>query len=287
MTNSVSEVPDTCHDTAVVDADAKLDPTARIGPYSIIGPGVRIGARVQIGPHVLIERDTTIGADCQIKNGAVLGTDPQDQKYAGEQTLLEVGQRTVIREFATLNRGTAATGRTCVGDDALIMAYAHVAHDCRIGNHAVIANAVNMAGHVEVGDWAIIGGMSPIHQFTRIGQHAMVGGAARVLRDVAPFTLAGGIPTYAYGINRIGLERRGFDSSVIRSLREAFRDLFRSGQPLDLALARVKDRDGPPEVAELVAFVARSERGLTPTRVHDHHEFHQTQELMHAANEGS
>ena len=238
-----------------------------MGPYSVIGPGVEVGERVRIGPHVLIERDTRVAEDVRIAKGAVLGSDPQDLKYAGERTFLEIGPRTVVREFTTLNRGTAASGLTSVGADTLVMAYVHIAHDCRIGHHAVLANGVTMGGHVEIGDWAIVGGLTGIHQFTRIGRHAMVGGGARVARDVAPYTLAGGGRTRTYGVNRIGLRRRGFEPAAIRALQAAYRTIFRSSEPLRASLDRVRHGPMTPEVRELVSFIGRSDRGVTPIRV--------------------
>lgn len=232
----------------------------------MIGPEVEIGEGVRIGPHVFIERDTKVGEDVQISKGAVLGTDPQDLKYGGERTFLEIGPRTRIREFSTINRGTAASGITRVGADALVMSYAHIAHDCRIGDHVVLANSVNMGGHVEIGDWAIVGGLTPIHQFVRIGCHSMVGGASRIDRDVAPYTIAAGSPAFSFGINRIGLERRGFDSERIRQLKIAFRQIFRSNIPLRLALDQIENERAIEEIRELIHFIRTSERGITPSR---------------------
>ncbi|MFV1986769.1 MAG: acyl-ACP--UDP-N-acetylglucosamine O-acyltransferase [Gemmatimonadota bacterium] len=250
------------HPTAVIDDRASVGAGVSVGPYAVIGPGVEIGDRTQIGPHVVVERDTRVGAECRISAGAVLGTDPQDLKYVGERTWLEVGPRTVIREFATLNRGTAAAGLTVVGTDCLIMAYAHVAHDCRIGDHVVLSNATNMGGHVEIGEWAVVGGVTAIHQFVRIGPHAMVGGASRISRDVAPYTLVAGNPAALYGINRIGLERRGFEAGTIDTLSRGFRDIFRSKTPLLEAVAAVP-ADAADEVRAIADFVAASERGIT------------------------
>ena len=207
------------HATALVDAGVELAPEVVVGPFSILGPGVTVGAGTTIGPHVLIERDTTVGRNCRISYGAVLGTDPQDLKYKGEETVLEVGDRTVIREYATLNRGTAASGSTVVGSDCLLMAYTHVAHDCEIGNHVVLSNAVNMAGHVIIEDWAVVGGLSPIHQFVRIGAHAFIGGASRVAQDVPPYVRMAGSPPKLYGLNSVGINRRGFSEEVCRALK--------------------------------------------------------------------
>lgn len=254
------------HATAIVDTSAVVDPTATIGPYAIIGPDVEIGPRVRIGPHAFIERDTRVAEEVHISKGAVLGTDPQDLKYAGERTFLHIGARTRIREFATLNRGTAASGVTTIGEDCLIMAYAHVAHDCRIGDNVVLANAVNMGGHVEIEEWAIVGGLTALHQFVRIGRHAMVGGASRVSKDVAPYTLAAGSPCHTVGINRIGLSRRGFDPDAVRALGRAFRRLFRGGETIRAAIEAMDLAGEPEEVAHLVEFLETSERGVTGVR---------------------
>ena len=195
------------HDTAIVDSGASLGEGVEVGPWALIGPGVRVGDGTVVGPRVLIERDTQVGEDCQIANGAVLGTDPQDLKYKGEHSELHVGDRTVVREFATLNRGTEASGRTVVGSDCLLMAYSHVAHDCEIGNHVVLANSVNMGGHVVIEDWASVGGLTPIHQYVRIGAHAFVGGGSRVPQDIPPYCRAAGNPPKLYGLNSVGLQR--------------------------------------------------------------------------------
>ncbi len=252
------------HPTALVHPDAQVAPTASIGPYSIIGPRVTLGDGVQVGPHVLVERDTTVGEECRLAKGAVLGTDPQDLKYEGESTVLEVGARTVVREYATLNRGTAASGRTVVGADCLVMAYVHVAHDCRIGDHVILANAVNMGGHVEIGDWAIVGGVTAIHQFVRIGAHAFVGGGSRVPQDVAPYLTVAGNPCAAYGLNTVGLRRRGFPAETLQGLRRAYRKIFQSGLNIGQALDELEAEDGhPPEVRRLIAFIRESRRGIT------------------------
>ena len=251
------------HPTAIVDPTATVPDSATIGPYSVIGPDVEIGERVRIGPHVFIERDTRVGEDCEIWKGAALGTDPQDLKYVGERTWLEIGPRTRIREFATLNRGTAATGLTSVGSDALIMAYAHVAHDCRIDDHVVLANAVNMGGHVHIGEWATVGGLTAIHQFVRIGRHAMVGGGSRLPQDVPPYFLVAGNPCVGFGINRVGLRRRGFREDTIDALKAAYRAIFRNGVPVRDALDRLQAGATVPEVDDVIAFIRASSRGVT------------------------
>ncbi|MEJ2202487.1 MAG: acyl-ACP--UDP-N-acetylglucosamine O-acyltransferase [Gemmatimonadota bacterium] len=252
------------HPTAIVDTDAELGQGVVVGPWAIVGPRVRVGDGTDIGPRVLIERDTAVGEDCRIANGAVLGTDPQDLKFQGENTILEVGDRTVIREFATLNRGTAASGRTVVGSDCLLMAYTHIAHDCELGNHVVLANAVNMAGHVLIEDWAIVGGLTPIHQFVRIGAHAFVGGGSRVAQDVPPYCRAAGNPPHLYGLNAVGLERRGLSADVRKALKQAYRILFKSKFNLTQALDRVEvEVTSIPEVRHLLQFIRASERGIT------------------------
>ncbi len=261
---TVWEEPGVRHPTAVVDEDAVVDPSASVGPFAVIGPGVELGPSVRVGSHALVERDTRVGEGCEIHHGAVVGTDPQDLKYEGEASTLELGPHTVVREYATLNRGTAASGSTVVGADCLVMAYAHVAHDCRIGDHVILSNSVNMGGHVEIGDWAIVGGVTAIHQFARIGRHAFVGGGSRLSQDVVPFTTAAGNPCSAYGINSTGLRRRGFDDERIRALESAYRDLFRSDLNLGDAVERLAE-SGPAteDVRAMIEFVRASERGVT------------------------
>jgi len=252
------------HSTAIVDPTAEIGTGVTIGPYSIVGPGVTIGPGTKIGPDVLIERDTVLGESCAIHKGAVLGTDPQDLKYAGEPTRLIVGDRTVIREYATLNRGTTALGYTQVGSDCLLMAYSHVAHDCQLGDHVILSNAVNMGGHVSIGDWAIVGGLTPIHQFVRIGPHAFVGGASRVAKDIPPYVKAAGSPVQLYGLNSVGLQRRGFSDDVRRELKRAYRLFFGSTYNTSQALARAREelRD-LPEIEVFLSFFEASERGVS------------------------
>lgn len=252
------------HPTALVDPSARVDPTAHVGPGAILGPGVEVGKDARIGPRVLVERDTVVGDGCRVHFGAVLGSDPQDLKYAGEPTRLEVGPRTVIREFCTLNRATTATGVTRVGSDCLLMAYTHVAHDCRVGDHVILANAVTMGGHCEIGDWVILGGLVGIHQFTRIGPHAFVGGCSRVVQDVPPFLMAVGNPCEPRGINVVGLRRRGFVPSDVEALRRAYRALFMSRtRNLGQSLAELEAEGGvTAPVADLLAFIRASERGV-------------------------
>ena len=260
-----ASAPVVIHKTAIVHPSAELDHGVEVEPYAIIGRGVRIGANTRVGPRVFIEKDTTVGSDCRIANGAVLGTDPQDLKYEGEQTFLHIGDRTVIREFATLNRGSLSSGRTLVGSDCLVMTYAHIAHDCELGNHVIVANATNMAGHVTIEDWATVSGLVAIHQSVRIGSYAFVGGASRITQDVPPFCRASGNPPKLYGLNTVGLERRGIAPEVRRALKRAYRLLFHSESNISQAIKRV-DADpelSQPEVGYFLDFIRNSERGVT------------------------
>jgi len=247
-----------------------VDPTALVadevvvGPYTVIGPNVRIGAGTVVGPHVHIVRDTTIGENCKIHHGAALGGDPQDLKYGGEFAELIVGNNTVIREFVTLNRGTSAHGKTVVGSNCLLMAYAHVAHDCVLGDHVILANAVNMGGHVLIEDHVIVGGLTAIHQFVRIGKHAFVGGSAAVMKDVPPFVKAAGNPLKLYGLNSLGLQRRGFSESTRMTLKRAYRFLFSSSLNIGQALAQSRSElEMSPDVEHFLSFIEASERGVT------------------------
>ena len=252
------------HASAVVHEDADLAPDVAVGPGAVVGPGVEIGAGTTIGSNVLIERDTTIGQDCRIHHGAVLGSDPQDLKFEGETARLVVGDRTTIREYATLNRGTRASGQTVVGSDCLLMAYVHVAHDCQLGDRVILSNSVNMGGHVTIGDWAIVGGVTPIHQFVRIGEHAFVGGASRVAKDVAPYVRAAGNPLEMAGLNSVGLQRRGFSDEVRRKLKRAYRLFFASEFNVSQAIARARSElEMVPEVERFVEFFEQSERGVS------------------------
>ena len=253
------------HETAVVDATALLADDVEVGPYTVIGPNVRVGAGTVIGPHVYIVRDTTIGEGCKIHHGAALGGDPQDLKYDQEPTELVVGNHVVIREFVTVNRGTAAHGKTEIGNNCLLMAYAHVAHDCVLGDHVILANSVAMGGHVLIEDHVIVGGLTAIHQFVRIGQHAFVGGSAAVMKDVAPYVKAAGNPLKLYGLNSLGLQRRGFSEETRMTLKRAYRMIFSSAS-LNISQAVQKARSElhvTPEVQHFLAFIQASERGVT------------------------
>ncbi len=253
----------TIHPTAIIAPGVVLGDGVVIGPYTVIEDDVEIGAGTTIRSHVLIASGARIGSDCRIHSGAVLATEPQDLKFAGEKTYLYIGDRTVIRECVTLNRGTKASGKTVVGSDNLIMAYVHAGHDCVIGNHVVIANSVQFGGHCEVGDYAVIGGLTGVHQFVRIGRFAMVGGIARAGLDVPPFVMAGGHDSFRYeGLNTIGLKRRGFSSARITLIKDAYRVIFQSGLLLANALEKVKSEfPSEPEIVEILDFLASGTHG--------------------------
>jgi UDP-N-acetylglucosamine acyltransferase len=255
--------PARVHATAILDETVELDEGVEIGPYSVIGPNVRIGSGTRIGPHVVIERETELGRDCRVHAGCVLGGDPQDLKYGGEAAPLVVGDRTVIRECATVNRGTSARGRTQVGADCLLMAYSHVAHDCLLGDHVILANAVNMGGHCTLGDWVIVGGITAIHQFVQVGAHAFVGGSSAVRKDVPPFVKAAGDPLRLFGLNSVGLQRRGFTDEDRAALRRAYRLLFQSKSNLREAMRTARTELTGPHVEALLEFIEGSERGVT------------------------
>ncbi len=252
------------HPTALVDAGATLDPSVEVGPYAIIGAGVVIGPRCRIGAHTVLEGPTTLGPDNVVHAHAVIGGAPQDKKYAGEPTTLEIGAGNTIREFVTINRGTVQGGGvTRIGDDNWIMAYVHIAHDCIIGDHTIIANAVALAGHVTVEDWAILGGYSLIHQFCKIGAHAFTGMGSKVNCDVPPYVVVGGEMSVPRGINSEGLKRRGFDANRIAAVKRAYRTLYMAGLPLKEAREKLAEQaQSDADVRMLVEFIDRSERSL-------------------------
>ena len=249
---------------AVVSPEAQLASDVSVGPFTIIGPGVSIGPRCVIGPHVVINGPTTLGADNRVLQFASLGDAPQDKKYKGEPTRLEIGDRNVFREFTTANRGTTHDqGVTRIGSDNLFMAYSHVAHDCQIGNNTVFANCAALGGHIEVGDWVIIGGLAAVHQFAKIGAHAFIGGGSILSRDVPPYVMVAGNPAVPHAVNAEGLRRRGFTEEQIRNIREAYRVLYRSDLKLAEALARLEPLAAQhPEIRAFVDFIHRSTRSL-------------------------
>lgn len=251
------------HPTAIVDPDAELGTDVAVGPYALIGPRVTVGDGTKIGAHAILEQNTRLGHHCAVGSGAILGSDPQDLKFAGERTWLEIGDDTVIREYSTIHRGTRTRGKTTVGRGCFIMTYVHVAHDCLLEDDVTLANAVQLAGHVHIEEHATVGGSSPIHQFVRIGRYAFVGGGSRVPQDVPPYTRAAGNPLKLYGINTIALTRAGLSPEVRLALKHAYRLLFNSDLTTSEAVQLLRQgRDQPAEVMHLVEFVARSERGV-------------------------
>jgi UDP-N-acetylglucosamine acyltransferase len=252
------------HPTAIVEEGAQLAPDVRIGPYAVIGAYVQLGEGVEVGAHAVVTGHTTVGAGTRIFPHAALGGEPQDLKYAGEPTRLDIGARNTFREFTTASCGTGQGGGvTRIGDDNLFMAYSHVAHDCTIGDHCVLANSVALAGHVVVGDRVVLSGLVAVHQFARVGRCAMVGGGGMVAQDVPPFMIAQGDRARLYGLNIVGLRRAGLDADTVAALKRAYREIFGQGRPLRIGMehAREQFRD-VPEVAELLQFIEASSRGV-------------------------
>ena len=249
---------------AIVSPQAEIAEGVTVGPYTVIEGEVKIGKGTWVGPHAVIKGPTTIGADNKIFQFASIGDAPQDLKYKGEPTRLEIGDRNVFREFTTMNRGTVGGGGvTVIGSDNLFMAFTHVAHDCRVGNRIVMANYATLAGHVELGDWVIMGGYSGTHQFTKVGAHAFIGNNAAVTRDVPPYVMAVGTPAVPHSINSEGLKRRGFTADQIRNLKNAYRVLYRSDMKLEDAVAELRKMAATmPEVQPMLDFIAASTRSL-------------------------
>ena len=249
---------------AIVSPQAQLASDVTVGPFSIIGPDVQIGAGTVVGPHAVITGHTTIGADNHIYQFASIGDAPQDKKYKGEPTRLEIGDRNIFRESCTMNRGTTqGHGVTRIGSDNLFMAFSHVAHDCHVGNKTVFANCASLAGHVEIGDWVTLGGLTAVHQFCKIGAHAFLAGGTIVQRDVPPFIMVAGNPAIPHAVNSEGLKRRGFNEEQIRNIRESYRILYR----LDLKLAEAMEKlrfigATDPNIKMFADFVAASTRSI-------------------------
>jgi UDP-N-acetylglucosamine acyltransferase len=256
------------HPTAIVDPGAELAGSVSVGPYAVIGAGVEVGEGTTIGAHCVIDGPTRIGRDNRIHAHAALGGAPQDMKYRGEPTRLEIGDRNTIREFCTFNRGTVQDGGvTRVGDDNWIMAYVHIAHDVQVASRVILANNATLAGHVHVGDWVIVGGLTGVHQFCKIGAHAMTGFQSHVAQDVPPFMMVSGNPLGVHGFNVEGLRRRGFSRERIAAVKQMHRLLYREGLTLELARTRIEALAGAqPEAAEDVAlmlgFLAQATRGI-------------------------
>lgn len=253
------------HSTAIIDKKANLDTTVTVGPYTVVRDNVTIGAGTEIGSHVTIDQYTDIGADCRIFNHAAVGAAPQALKYKGEKTWLKIGNRTVIREFVTLNRGTAfGGGITEVGEKNFLMAYTHIAHDCKTGKGVIMANNATLAGHIICEDHATIGGLVAVHQFVRIGAFSYVGGKSAVVKDVPPYVIAAGDRARLHGLNKVGLKRHGFSKETLLSLKKAYRIIFRIGLTLNEAIERVgAEVEQVPAVKTLINFIKDSRRGIT------------------------
>jgi len=264
QSNITATVGPRIHPTALVDPAARLADDVEIGAYSIIGPHVEIDSGTRVGPHVVIEGHTRIGKNNRIFQFSSLGAEPQDKKYAGEPTRLEIGDNNTIREFCTFNTGTAQdAGVTRMGDDNWIMAYVHIAHDCQLGNHIIMANNASLAGHVRIGDWVFLGGFSTVHQFVIVGDHAMTSFTAAVGQDVPPFVMAHGNRAQPAGINSEGMRRRGFSPEAIRTVRNVYKTLYRHGLSFDEARAQILEQAVDcEELAPFIRFFALSERGI-------------------------
>lgn len=249
---------------AVIDPAAELDEGVTVGPFTIIGPDVKIGKGTEIGPHVVIKGPTSIGCDNRIFQFASIGEDPQDKKYAGEQTRLEIGDRNQIREFTTIHRGTAQdAGVTRIGSDNLLMAYTHVAHDCQIGNHVILANAASLGGHITIQDHAILGGFTIVHQFSHIGAHSFCAMGSVVTRSVPPYVTVGGHPAKPHGTNSEGLRRRGFSADAIQQIKKAYKLLYKSQLRLEEAADAIQElAKETPEVAIIPEFIEKSGRSI-------------------------
>ncbi len=250
------------HPTAIIDPTAKISDNVQIGPYSVIGADVEIGEGTWVGPHVVIQGPTRIGRDNKVYQFASLGEVPQDLKFKGERTFLEIGDRNVFREFCTLNRGTMQDqGRTLIGNDNLFMSYVHIAHDCRVGNHTIFANNASLAGHVVVGDYVVFGAFSGVFQFCRIGMHSFIAGNAAVIKDVPPYIKVSGHYAKPFGLNTVGLQRRGFEKDVLTLIRRAYKIVYRSGLTATAAVAALREMNHPV-LAPLIEFIESSTVGI-------------------------
>ncbi len=253
------------HPTAIIEPGAELDSTVAVGPFAIIRKNVFIGAGTEIGPHAVIEPYTTIGRQCRIFQFAALGGIPQAIKFGGEKTYLKIGKGTVIREFVTVHRGTEfGGGITEVGEENYLMAYSHIAHDCKTGRQVILANAATLAGHIDIGHHVTVGGLVAIHQFVRIGDYAYVGGKSAVVKDIPPYVIAAGDRATLHGLNTVGLKRHGMSQHTLSQLKKAYRIIFRIGLTLNEAMERVKaEVEQVPEVVAFIDFLKSSNRGIT------------------------
>ena len=251
------------HPTAIIAPGAKLAKDAEVGPFAMIGQGCEVGEGCVIAARATLERNVKLAPNVKVGMGTILGGEPQDLKFGGEETTVEIGEGTTIREYTTINRGTTHSFKTTVGRDCLLMSYVHLAHDCQIGNGVILSNVVQLAGHVVVEDKVIISGLTAVHQFVRIGRHSFIGGCSRVTKDIPPFLKAVGNPVKLYGLNTIGLQRHGFSDDVLRELKRAYRLFFRSDFNVTQASEKARTELEPfAEVLELLKFVEASERGV-------------------------
>ena len=253
------------HPTAIIDSKADIDSNVDVGPYSIVGANVQIGSGTVIGSHVVIQPYVEIGPDCHIFQYASIGAVPQALKFQGEETYVKIGRGTVIREFVTVNRGTGFGGElTEVGEENLLMAYVHIAHDCKTGRKVILANNATLAGHIVIEDYVTVGGLVAIHQFVRIGNYAYIGGKSAVVKDIPPYVIAAGDRAKLHGLNSVGLKRHEFSQETLSSLKKAYRIIFRIGLTLNEAIERVKaEVEQVPEVDDMIRFIKSSERGIT------------------------
>jgi UDP-N-acetylglucosamine acyltransferase len=253
------------HPTAIIDPSAEIHDNVTVGPYAIIKADTVIGSGTSIGPYTMIEPYTTIGENCRIFQYASIGGDPQDLKFYGEKSYLKIGRGTIIREFVTINRGTKnGGGITEVGEENYLMAYAHVAHDCKTGKQVILANNSTLAGHITIGDNATVGGLVAIHQFVNIGEFAYIGGKSAVVKDIPPYVIAAGDRATLHGLNNVGLQRHNFSKSTLKQLKKAYRIFFRIGLTVNQASERVKaEVDQGPEVTKFMNFIVKSSRGVT------------------------
>jgi UDP-N-acetylglucosamine acyltransferase len=256
-------MPTIIHPASIVEPGVELGENVNVGPFCVLKSGAKIGDNCLLYPGVVIESNTIIGKNNKIFHSAVIGGFPQDLKYKGEQTFVEIGDNNIIREFVTINRGTQATGLTKIGDGCLIMAYAHIAHDCRIGNNVIIANAVNMGGHVEIEDFAVVGGVVAIHQFVRVGRFSIVGGGLRITKDICPYIMVAGPPAQPAGINYVGLKRHNFPLETRTLLKRAYKVIFRSKFNTSEAVRELETNfPQTPEIKAIIDFISLSKRGL-------------------------
>jgi UDP-N-acetylglucosamine acyltransferase len=251
------------HPSAIISSDAEIASDVEIGAYAIIGDNCTVGSGCVISPRATLERNVTLGLNVKVGVGTILGGLPQDLKFAGEETTVEIGDGTIIREYTTINRGTAHSFKTTVGRNCMLMSYVHLGHDCHVGNNVILSNMAQLAGHVTIEDKAIVSGLCAVHQFVRIGRHSFIGGCSRVSKDIPPFLKAVGNPVRLYGLNTVGLQRSGMDEATILELKRAYRVFFRSDLNVTQAIERAQTELEPlPEVQELIQFVEASERGV-------------------------